>query len=267
MLDQADLKKRLEFCKMSMIKITPTIMSGFQNPKLTVERKLDGTHVTEIDKKVEEKLRRQIEKEFPGEKIFGEEFGETSGNTDFSWFIDPIDGTCSFASGVPLFGSMIGIALGDRALLGYVHFPALDETIYAGRGLGTMWKPQGKKTFRKSQVSKVKDLSQALFSTTSREGFAKVGRVRLYDQLCDQVAFSRGWSDCYGHLLVATGRAELMVDAVCSDWDSVPFQVITEEAGGSFFNLEGEATAIGKSMISVNGHLSDQIVKILKRKK
>lgn len=264
-MNSLELKKRIEFCKAQMDAVSETILDGFLNSQILSEKKQDGSWVTEIDRRVEEILRREIMAAFPGEKIIGEEFGESSGTGDLCWYIDPIDGTQSFVSGVPLFGSMIGLAQEGRSVLGYVNFPALNESIYATSGMGTHWRSQRSDEFVRAQVSETSELKNALFSTTSREYFDSDFTKKSYDLLFESCAVRRGWGDCYGHMLVATGRIDIMLDGGCYDWDSVPFQVICEEAGGRFSSLEGEETALGKSMVSTNGNLFQEVRRLLAR--
>lgn len=263
-VNSKELQERLNFCRKAVASVVPVVLQGFQNSEIKVEKKRDGTHVTEIDRRVEELLRREVEAAFRGEKIVGEEFGVSGGAGDVTWYIDPIDGTCSFVSGVPLFGTLIGLTYRQAPVLGYVHLPAMNETVYAARGLGCWWKRQNSDTPERARVSEISEMKDAIFSSTSRDGFVQVGRADLYEALCSRFALSRGWSDCYGHILVATGRADLMVDAVCNDWDSVPFLPLLEEAGGIFCDLTGNRTAFGKSMVSVNGNLADPVREVLR---
>lgn len=262
-MNTEELNDRVNFCLELKSKVRPIIQSGFLNPIVKFEKKEDGSDVTEIDRHVEEVICSEISKRFPGEKILGEEFGEVNGHSEHQWYIDPIDGTKSFVSGVPLFGSMIGIVSGRQSLMGYIDFPMLDETIYAFQGGGCFWQPQQRDEFIKAQTSQVKNLSQSTFCYSSRDYFSQTNEVELYDKICGAVKSTRGWGDCYAHTLVATGRVEFVIDPTCNDWDSAPIQILIEESGGSFFDIQGEKNCLGKSMISTNQFLGGEVKTLL----
>ena len=160
-------------------------------------------------------------------------------NTGGTW--TPIDGTQSFIRGIPLFGTMVGLEGKGEAVAGVIVFPALKELIFAGKGLGAWWcddlTPHDRK---KAYVSKVSRLSEACLSTNSAIGFERIGREAAYRKLSAAAGVSRGYPDCYGHYLVATGRIEIMIDPVVSAWDNAPLQPIMEEAGGRFTDLGRE---------------------------
>jgi len=208
------------------------------------ESKEDGTPVTIADREAEKLLRQRIEDRFPGHGILGEEFGETGEGADVRWILDPIDGTKSFIHGVPLYGVLIGIELEGEPVVGVAHFPALRETVVAGVGFGA------RHNGNPCAVSATPKLSDALLLTTDATAAATGRRVGL----------SRTWGDAYGHMLVATGRADIMVDPELSPWDAAPLLTIVSEAGGRFTSTEGHATIHGGSGISSNGILHSEVI-------
>lgn len=217
------------------------------------DHKADGTPVTVADREAETRLRSLIAERFPGHGVLGEEFGETLPDAPIRWILDPIDGTLSFSRGVPLYGVLIGIEMEGRPVVGVAHFPALGETVAAAEGLGCTWNGAA------CSVSEVDELRHSLILTTDETR----GRAELGDRWPDLAAegyFSRSWGDCYGHALVATGRAEVMVDPVLSPWDAAPLLTILTEAGGTFTDLDGNATIHGGSGISTNGVLHSAVV-------
>lgn len=224
---------------------------------VAAERKADGTPVTAADREAEAVLRERITARYPDHGILGEEFGEHAPGAAIRWILDPIDGTRSFMRGVPLFGVLIGIEVGGTPAVGVAHFPALGETVSAGTGLGARWNG------RPAQVSAVEGLDAALVLTTDverlRRGPWRDGWIRL----AGAAAFARTWGDCYGHILVATGRAEIMVDPILSPWDAAPLLTILTEAGGRFTDLEGTATIHGGSGISTNRLLHEAALEVL----
>jgi histidinol-phosphatase len=144
------------------------------------------------------------------------------------------------------------------------HFPALNETAWGGKGLGAWWQPAGGGV-RPARVSSVDDLSQSLLCFTTVQGFARIGRPDAFEALISAAGIARGWGDCYGHVLVATGRAEVMVDPLMNVWDAVALVPIVEEAGGHFMDWNGEAKTDSGNGISVNAALHDKVLRITKR--
>jgi histidinol phosphatase-like enzyme (inositol monophosphatase family) len=221
------------------------------------EAKGDGSPVTKADREAEAHLRRRIEERWPDHGILGEEYGAVREGAEVRWILDPIDGTRSFMRGVPLYGVLIGVEVGGEPVVGVAHFPALAETVAAGRGLGCRWNGQP------SRVSQVGRLEGALVLTTDVERILSRPTGPGWRRLQQAASFSRTWGDCYGHCLVATGRAEVMVDPVLTAWDAGPFMTILTEAGGRFTDLGGSATIHGGSAVSSNGRLHDEVLAAL----
>lgn len=136
-------------------------LSHFQSASLKVDRKLDGTQVTTADRAAEMLLRERILARFPLNGVLGEEFGEAIGTSGMHWILDPIDGTASFVCGVPLFSNLVAMELQGRAIIGVIHLPALNETVYAARGLGA-WHVASFLPPRAARVSRVSDLREAV---------------------------------------------------------------------------------------------------------
>jgi histidinol-phosphatase len=227
---------------------------------IAVERKADRTPVTAADREAEDLIRGRIEAAYPRDGILGEERGEKPGTSGRRWIIDPIDGTKSFIQGVPLFGVIIGLEGPEGAEGGAVYMPALDELVCAARGEGTWWNG------RRARVSAVSDLAEACVVYTSLRNFdaGPPGARAAWARISSATRIQRGWGDCYGHVLVATGRAEVMLDPLLNPWDCAPFPVILEEAGGSFTDWGGNRTFRGGSGISTNGRLYERIRALLK---
>jgi len=224
-----------------------------------VETKADQTPVTCADREAEEVIRARIVRSFPAHAILGEEGGETPGGTpkaQYRWIIDPIDGTKTFIHGVPLYGVLIGVEVGGRPAVGVVYLPALDEMVTAASGLGCQWNG------RTARVSKVSRLEEATLLTTSVR--SAMARSDAYAKLTAKTKLQRTWGDCYGYVLVATGRAEIMLDPEMKPWDNAPLLPILEEAGGRFTTWDGKATIWGSDAAATNGVLHEQVLEILK---
>ncbi len=230
---------------------------GYFQSGITAERKADNTPVTVADKAAEQKLRELIGRYWPDHNIVGEEFGNTHTGSPYTWIIDPIDGTKSFMSGVPIYSNLLALTDGDKALIGVANFPALNEMVYAVRGRGTWWNG------RRAHTTPVNTLADARLLTSDLNTFAQYGYSEAWQKLVDATWIQRTWGDSYGYILVATGRAEVMVDPVMALWDTGPLGVILEEAGGTFTNWKGQATIHAGESIATNGVLLDQVLQVI----
>ncbi len=261
----SELSDRLDFAVKVAIEAGGLTMRYFRSSSLAVDAKPDNSPVTRADKEAEELLREHIAREFPDDSIVGEEFGAQDGSSEYRWYLDPIDGTKSFVRGIPLFGTMVGLECKDEAVVGVIVFPALKEMVFAGKGLGAWWCDDLELSDRKkAQVSKVSRLSEACLCANSASEFERIGKEAAYRKLSQAAGLSRGYPDCYGHYLVATGRIEIMIDPVVNAWDNAPLKPIMEEAGGRFTDLGGNATIHGGSGISSNGAMHDEVVAMFK---
>ena len=222
------------------------------------ERKADMSPVTVADKGAEQLLRRLIESRFPDHAIVGEEFGETSRDSAYCWIIDPIDGTFAFIHGVPLYGVLIGLEIEGETVVGVAYFPGMGEMLAAARGEGCRWNG------RPAHVSNVSRLDRALLVYTDAAEFARQGRADAWTRLQAATRNQRGWSDCYGYALVATGRAEIMLDPIMNPWDCAALLPIAQEAGGTFTDWDGQANIYSGNAICTNGALFEQVMAIVK---
>jgi histidinol-phosphatase len=243
-------------------------VSYFQATDLAVDIKADESPVTKADKEAEELMRRRLDESCSADAIVGEEFGDTPGTSGYTWYLDPIDGTKAFIRGVPLFGTMLGLEHAGRAVAGVIVFPALGELVYGAEGLGSWWAVGAASAtasieVREAHVSYVTSMDQASVSLTGFNGFSDAGVTGALARLAGRPGMTRGWSDCYGHYLVATGRMDAMIDPVMSVWDCAPLQSIIEGAGGRFTDLTGVTTIHGESAISTNGLVHDDVLALV----
>lgn len=222
---------------------------------IEIETKRDNTPVTRADKESETLIREYIAKYFPSHSIIGEEHGRTEGDADYRWIIDPIDGTKSFVCGVPLWGVMIGVEVKGEVVAGAVYIAGEDSMVSAARGMGCTWNG------RVARASKITRLEEATVCCTSIQTAMK--RSDAYERVAAKAKLVRGWGDCYGHILVATGRADVMLDPMMNPWDCAPLLPILQEAGGTFTTWAGEPTIWGKDAVSTNGALQKEVLAIL----
>jgi histidinol-phosphatase len=260
-----ELRKRFELAKSIAKSAGQTALRFYQKPNLAIETKLDKTIVTEADTLIEVELRLAITREFPRDGILGEEGGASqNGTSGFEWILDPIDGTEAFARGVPLFGTLIGITYQEKPVIGVVEMPALGERYFAQAGEGAFWQSLAHPEPRPAKVSTTNEIAKALFTTTSRSGFERAGCPELFDSLIAQARKFRGWGSCYGHLLVATGRADLMIDPDVKIWDLAAVAPIVTEAGGLFWDMKGDARIDTGGGISATAGLASDLRTLLK---
>jgi histidinol-phosphatase len=261
-LPHADIAARLDFVLGLYPAAAKFVLGYYETGSLAVEWKADQTPVTLADRGAEELLRKHLSARFPQDAILGEESGETPGTSGFRWVLDPVDGTKSFVSGVPLFGMLIGLQFHSECVAGVCGFPALNEVVYARRGEGT-WRKCGDAAPVRCQVRQCPELSQAVFCFTSSGGWDSAGHWETFAHLTRATRLSRGWGDCYGHVLVATGRADVMVDPALAVWDAAALIPIVTEAGGHFIDWTGQQTVDGGNGISVIPELRSEVLRII----
>ncbi|MEZ6235042.1 MAG: inositol monophosphatase family protein [Phycisphaerales bacterium] len=228
---------------------------------LDVTSKADGSPVTIADRNAERLIRERLAARFPDDAILGEEFGRTPGTSGYEWVLDPIDGTISFIRGVPLYGALIAVLHDNRPVAGVIHMPALDETVHAARGHGC-WHTVAARDPIRCHASTTARLADALVALTDPTLF-NTHRPGAFDALSRACRSIRGWSDCYAHLLVATGRADAAVEPIVSIWDVAPMAVIMEEAGGAFLDWTGQQRLTAGHAISCAAPLATELRTLL----
>lgn len=261
-LPPPEWESRLAWARQFAVEAGKLTLRYFQSANLQVERKSDQSPVTIADREAEQLLRDRIAKQFPQDGILGEEFGETPGESGVRWILDPIDGTKSFISGVPLYGTMVGIEFDKVCPVGVVYIPGLDEGVYARTGEGAYWF-RGNQSPARCQVSSTSILSAASFVTSQVSTFAARGALPAYLEIERRARLTRTWGDCYGYLLVATGRVDLMIDPIFNVWDAAAIQPIIAEAGGVLTDWKGKETIHGGEGVASNRKLLAEVLEIL----
>ena len=259
-----DLSPRLDLAREIAVAAGRLTLDYFQRNNYAIERKADDSPVTAADRGAEQLLRKHIAAAFPQDAIVGEEFGEQSGTSGFRWILDPIDGTKTFICGVPLYGTLIGVEQEGESRVGVIYMPALDELVYAAKGLGA-WYVKGTDAPRPAKVSSCAALAESLFVTSQVDSFAKRGAAGTYARLEQAARLTRTWGDCYGYLLVAIGRAEVMIDPLMHVWDAAAIQPILEEAGGAFVDWHGLPTIHAGEGIGCNRDVLEEILAITRQ--
>ena len=240
----------------------------FRRADLAVERKPDDSPVTIADRQAEQLLRRRIAERFPDDSILGEEFGALDGTSGYQWVLDPIDGTKSFIHGVPLYTTLVAVLRDDEPCLGVIHAPAAGETVYAAAGSGCWYASDNQPDPQPARVSRVSTLRESLLLTSEVGAFTTerpVDALDVYLRLERAARLARGWGDGYGYLMVATGRAEVMIDPAMNLWDTAALAPVIEEAGGDFKDWQGERTVHSADFFATNGLVTDEVLAIIRQ--
>ncbi len=229
----------------------------FRADDLAVEAKGDGTPVTEADKDAEAYIRAELAAAHPDDAVVGEEEGASSGSSGRRWIIDPIDGTKAFMRGVPLYSNLLAVEDEHGWAVGVINLPALDECVYAGRGLGCF------------QDDRVGSRRPAHVGPRSGTPFLNASGYTHWDDSALLAVKRAGWAlrtwgDGYGYAMVATGRADAMVDPAANLWDLAPMPVILSEAGGRFSTIDGDPDPAGGSGVATNGDGHDDLLALLR---
>lgn len=214
----------------------------------------DASPVTLADREAETLIRRRLGARYPDHAIIGEEFGEDTKDATHRWLVDPIDGTKAFVRGVPLYGVLLGLEIEGKLEVGVAYFPALDELCAAASGLGCTLNG------RPARVSDKKTLTESTVGFTDIASFANYDRAKAWERIAATAYDRRGWSDAYGHMLVATGRMEGMFDPIMNAWDCGPFPVLLREAGGYFGDWSGRETVYAEEGLSTTAALLPEVL-------
>lgn len=233
----------------------------FQAGDLRVDRKPDRTPVTDADTAAEDAMRRLLELRRPGDAVLGEERGG-SGVPGRGWLLDPIDGTKNFSRGMPVWATLIALAVDGRPVVGVVSAPALGRRWWASAGDGAhASNPDG--SVRRISVSGVGALEDACLSTTELSTWAELDALPRYLELSARCWVTRAWGDFWQHVLVAEGSIDIAVDGEANPWDLAAVQVVVTEAGGRFSDLSGAERYDGGNGLSSNGALHDAALAVL----
>jgi histidinol-phosphatase len=237
-------------------------LDRFLAANLDVRLKADNTHVTDADTRVEKLLREHIAESRHGDGILGEEYG-VEGESSRQWIIDPIDGTANFLRGVPIWGTLIALAIDGEPVLGVVSAPALGKRWWAARGDGAWVKTEGDAQPRRLQVSQVPTLAEANISYNRLQGWDEIGRLDQVIELTRSVWRERGIGDMWSYMLLAEGAIDLVGEPDLKPYDMAALIPIIEEAGGRFTSIDGEPGPWHGSALATNGLLHEAALSAL----
>jgi histidinol-phosphatase len=263
--DAAELHRWLQFA-LDCANGADELALGYFRADLDIERKADGSLVTQADKAIETFVRDRIASAFPTHGVTGEEFGRQEGSVDFRWYLDPIDGTHNFLRGIPLFGFLLALERDGELQVGVMSAPALHQRWYAARGQGA-WAIEtwGQAPPRRLHVSAIDTLgeSQIVFRSI---GDMRASRVaRGFDRLLSETWRERGFGDYWGYALVADASAEAMMEQDLGPWDLAAPLVVVEEAGGAVTDFDGRRSLERGEALASNGVLHADLLDRLRR--
>jgi len=256
---------RLEAALAAVRAAAATTLRWFNTADLVVDEKTDRSPVTQADRAAEAVLRERLLAAFPHDAFLGEESGSTIGTSGFEWVVDPIDGTKSFIRGVPLYATLVGCRHEGRGVLGVIAIPALDELVYAAVG-GGAWHVVGGAPARPARVSSRRRLADGLLCTSDFTSFARRADGRgaaARHRLEESCLLGRTWGDGYGYLLVATGRADVMIDPLMNAWDAAAVETVVSEAGGRFTDWQGRPRIDSGDGLASNGLVHEEVLRLL----
>lgn len=228
----------------------------FSDTSLIVEMKGDQTPVTIADRETEKALRQLINQRYPDHGIIGEELGNENPDADFVWVLDPIDGTKTFTSGCPLFGTLICLLHQNKPILGGINLPILNQLYIGDSSLTTL---NGKPT----RIRSCSDINQSTLLLTSYTSIGKYQSREGFDQLEQNVKMTRTWGDCYGYTLLASGFADIMLDPTMNPWDLLALIPVIQGAGGTITDWQGNDAVNGGSIVAAAPEIHEAVIKLL----
>lgn len=225
-----------------------------------VETKEDGSPVTTADKKSEEIIKKIIATAFPDHGFIGEEYGETTTKSEYTWIIDPIDGTLNFSHEIPFFSTEIALFKGSELILGISNAPMIKKLIYAEKGKGAFLNET-----TKLKVSSISNLKDAYISVGSIKYFATKNRYNKLVEINNDCLGMKGFGDSWSFRFLAEGKLDAVIEAKIKIWDIAAVTLIIKEAGGTVTDLEGnDVTITSKSILASNGLLHNKLLNYLK---
>lgn len=236
-------------------------MRRFDAPDLDVRTKADASHVTEADLATERAIRDLLHAERPDDGIFGEEFG-AEGDTSRQWIIDPIDGTANYLKGIPMWTTLIALAIDGIPRVGIASQPAIGRRWWAATGLGA-WTNEPDGTSRRLAVSNIDELSASSVSFQSIAQWDQSGHLDALLRLSRTVWRDRGYGDAWPYMLLAEGRLEFVAEFGVKEYDIAALFPIVTEAGGRFTAFDGTDSIAEQSSLATNGILHNAFLDLI----
>jgi myo-inositol-1(or 4)-monophosphatase len=263
MLSKEQTQQCLAFAIKTAVQSGSIAMKYFRHPTAVCNKASEGTFdpVTAADREIESYIREKISGVYPTHGIIGEEHEDKIGTGNCTWFIDPIDGTCGYVVGSPMWGTLLGMLVEDQCALGLMHQPFVQET-YIGSADGAYIIDRNGK--QKIQTSDTEDIASAVLCCTHQSMFKSTQDKEAYDRVATACRLSRLGTDCYGYVLLAHGFVDIVIENELKAYDAVPLIPIVEAAGGLITDWDGNtARAGGRIVASANAVLHENVLKLV----
>lgn len=255
LLSPTEHSELLDFVRL-LAKESGQIIRRYFRSGYAVDRKSDESPVTVADRAAEERMRELICQRYPGHGILGEEFGHHQPDAAFQWVLDPIDGTKNFISHGYLFGTLIALVYQQRAVLGAIHQPIVQDLLIG----------DGAHAWLNGQPVRVREcasIEEAVLLTTSHYSVANYQNGPAFEAVARRAKRYHTWGDCHGYYLVAVGGADVMTDPVMNFWDRAALVPIIEGAGGRITDWQGGDPLYGSGVVASGGRIHDELIRRL----
>ena len=260
-MPELDLAKAMETARRAAEAASAASLAHFRRG-VRVERKPDRTPVTQADRDSEAAILAVVRAAFPDHGFLGEETGAHAGSAATRWIADPLDGTKGFTRGRGFWGALVACEHEGRVVAGAMALPALGETYWAAKGLGA-WRKAGEAEPARLQVSRVSAWEDSTLSFGEPHVLFRPPMLERLAALATSAQAARCYGDLAGCALVLQGQAEAWVEAGVQVWDIAALQVLVEEAGGAFTDLDGKPTHVSGSCIASNGAVHAHVLRAL----
>ncbi|MEM6884106.1 MAG: histidinol-phosphatase [Verrucomicrobiota bacterium] len=247
------MKEFLEFTEHLAKLSGELIRPYFRSDSMDVQKKDDRTIVTRADREAEELMRTEIERAYPEHGIIGEEFGNTRADAEYVWVLDPIDGTISFAAGVPLFGTLIGLLKNGQPVAGCIHQPILDILCLGDNENTTV-------NGERRQIRPCSQIPDATMLITDPGLVEPHQNYTSFENLRREVDTFRTWGDCFAYLQLVTGRADIAMDPIMNPWDLLPLVPVVRGAGAVFTGWDGSDVTNATSCVAAGAEIHAEVI-------
>jgi myo-inositol-1(or 4)-monophosphatase len=251
------MKEFLEFTQHLAKRSGELIRPYFRSQNMDIQTKSDRTIVTRADREAEEFLRSEIERHFPDHGIIGEEFGNVRTDAEYIWVLDPIDGTISFAAGVPLFGTLIGLLHNGEPIVGCIHQPILDILCLGDNQVTTV-------NDTPTRIRPCNSISDSTVLITDPGLVERHQDYPSFEEVRRSADTFRTWGDCFAYLQLVTGRADIALDPIMNPWDLLPLAPVVRGAGGIITGWQGDPVTQASSCVAAGPELHAQVIEALK---
>jgi len=234
------------------------LIRSYFKGNFNVDIKDDMTPVTEVDIKAENTIKDIILNAFPDYGFYGEETCRENKNSEYTWLVDPIDGTKGFVRGYPFFSTQIALMHHEEIILGVSNAPIFDEVIFAEKGKGA-WMNN-----KQIHISNTKDIVSSTISTGNLKTIAQSENWMNLGEIVSKADRIRGYGDFYHYHLLASGKIDVVIESDVNILDVAALSLIIEESGGVFTDFQGKRSNLDTtSVIASNPNLYSSIKKEL----